>query len=114
MGAVVGGRWWEGGGRPLLSAGENRLAPPVVDIRRRHVVEPLVVPAMVVEIDEGGHGRLEPPGARVDEQVQAGLERLVKALQLALGLRVMGRAVDMAESAGPPVGPKTPRHVDRA
>src|SRR5260370_25362781 len=100
MGAVARARSCEGCGLPLLSAGENRLAPPVVDIRRRHVVEPLVVPAMVVEIDEGGHGRLEPPGARVDQQVQAGPERLVKALQLALGLPVLARPVDMAGGAG--------------
>src|SRR5260370_35752701 len=108
MGAVARARSCEGCGLPLLSAGENRLAPPVVDIRRRHVVEPLVVPAMVVEIDEGGHGRLEPPGARVDEQVQAGPERLVKALPLALGLRAGGRAVDMAGGRGRAGGPHTP------
>ena len=29
--------------------GEDRLAPPVADIRRGHVVEPLVIPPMSVE-----------------------------------------------------------------
>src|SRR5262249_33217417 len=57
-------------GLSLLSAGEDRLAPPVVDIGRRDVVESLVVPAMVVEVDEVRQRGVQSPRARVDEQVQ--------------------------------------------
>ena len=67
-----------------------------------------MISAVVVGVDEVRHRGVQPPGARVDEQVQSGLERLVKALQLALGLRVMGRAVDMADAEGPQVVLKTP------
>ena len=64
MGAIVRAPSCEGCRLPLLSAGENRLAPPVVDIRRRHVVEPLVIPTAVLEIDEVRHRGVKPPGAR--------------------------------------------------
>lgn len=90
MSAVVRAPSCEGCRLSLLSAGEDGLAPPVVDIRWRDVVEPLVIPAMVVEADERGHRGAQPARARVDEQVQPGLERLVEPLELALGLRVMG------------------------
>jgi len=76
MSPVVRAPSRERGGVPRFSAGEDRLAPPVVDIRRRDVVEPLVVPAMVVEVDEVGHRRMQPARARIDEQVQARLQRL--------------------------------------
>ncbi len=111
MGAVVRAPSCEGCRLPLLSAGEDRRAPPVVDIRRRDVVEPLVIPAMVVEVDERGHRGLEPPGTRVHEQVEPRLQRLVNPLELALGLRVMGRAVDVTDAEGTQVVLKRPGQV---
>jgi hypothetical protein len=112
MGAIVRAPSREGCGLPLRSAGEDGLAPPVVDIRRRDVVEPLVVP--VLEIDEGGQRGVQPPGACTDEQVQPGLERLVKTRELALGLRVMRRAVDMPDAEPAEVVFKRLRQVARA
>ncbi len=51
MGAVVRAPSGERRGLSLLSAGENRLAPPVVDIRRRHMADPFVIAPVVIELD---------------------------------------------------------------
>src|SRR2546426_9223010 len=73
---------------------------PYTTLFRSQVFEPLVIPAMVVEVDEGGHRGAEPPRTRIDEQIQPGFERLVKPLELAAGLRVMGGAVDVPNAEG--------------
>jgi len=59
---------------------------------------------MVVEVDDGGQRRVQPPGAGGDEWAQSGLERLVNALELSLGLRVMGHAVDVPDAEGAQIG----------
>ena len=79
-----------------------------LDVAGVRVVTTADLLALTLRVDEVCHRGVQPPGARVDEQVQSGLERLVKALQLALGLRVMGRAVDMADAKGPQVVLKRP------
>jgi len=51
------------------------------------------------------HRGVQPPRARTNGQVQPDLQCLVKALQLALRLRVIGRAVDMADAEDPQFNP---------
>jgi hypothetical protein len=56
----------------------------MVHIGRRQMPDPLLVPLVVVEANEVGHRRPENLGARVDQQIESRLERLVEALELPL------------------------------
>ena len=80
---------------------KDRLSPAVIDIGRCPMPDPLVVPLVVVEADEVGHGRPEDLRAPIDEQVPPRLERLVEGLDLAVGLRMMRSAVDVANLQDP-------------
>jgi hypothetical protein len=72
----------------------------MVHIRRRDVADPLVVALVVLEADEVRHRRPEDLGARVDQQIESRLERLVEALERAVGLGMVGRAVDVPDPQG--------------
>ena len=74
---------------------EDGLAAPEVDVSRSEIVEALVIAAMVVVLDEGGDLALEIAGQVVVFKQDAILERLMKALDLALGLWMIGGAADV-------------------
>jgi hypothetical protein len=76
----------------LLPPLQDFFPPPVVDVGRRHVADALVITPVVLVVDEVGHRPLQFSRALVDQQVQPGFDRLVEALQLAVGLRVVGRS----------------------
>jgi hypothetical protein len=65
---------------------EDGLAAPEVDVSRSEFVEALVIAVMVVVLDEGGDLELEIAGQVVVFKQDAILERLMPALDLALGL----------------------------
>ena len=66
---------------------ENGLGAADVDVGGREVAEALVASAVVAMLDEGGDGVLEGAGKEVVLEQEAVLERLVPALDLALGAR---------------------------
>ena len=74
------------------------MAAPEVDVGRGEVGDGLVVSQVVVVGDEGGDLGFEIAGQIVVLQQDAVLERLMPALDLALGLRVEGRAADMTHA----------------
>src|ERR1035441_6900148 len=69
---------------------------------------------MVVIVDEVLHGMAQLVRAGVDQQVYAGFQRLVEALDFAVGLRMMRRAVDVADCEHTQILLEDPRHVPRA
>src|SRR5262252_4298481 len=77
---------------------QDSLAAPEVDVGRGEVGDSLVVSQVVVVGDEGGDLGFEIAGQIVVLQQDAVLERLMPALDLALGLRVEGRAADMTHA----------------
>ena len=88
--------------RPLLQDG---LAADEVDVGGSEVAQALVSPSVVVMLDEGGNPRLQFAGQVGVFEQDAVLERLVPALDLALRLRMAGRAADMGHApAAEPVG----------
>ena len=78
-----------------FSLQQDGLAAPEVDVGRREIVEALVIAAMIVVLDEGCDLGLEIAREEVVFQQDAVLQRLVPALDLALGLRMAGRTVDV-------------------
>ena len=72
--------------------GKDGFAATKVDVGRCQIADALVVATMVVVIDEGGDGSLEFPFEEVVFQQDAVFQGLVPALDLALGLRMIGRA----------------------
>ena len=91
-----------------LAFGEDLGGASEVDVRRRHVVEALVVMGMVTVAGEGCELPFEFAGQVVVVQRDAVLERLVPALDLALGLRVIARTAHMAQALlGEPFGQRT-------
>src|SRR4051812_21553982 len=74
---------------------QDRLPTTEVDVRRREIVEALVSARVVVVLDKGTDLRLQVAGQIVVLQQDAVLERLMPALDLALGLRMAGRAADV-------------------
>jgi len=78
---------------------ENGLPAVVVDIGRRDVADPFVVPLVVVEANKIRHRRSEEVRTRVDQQIDPGLEGFVEALELAIGLRVMPMIMSKKGSA---------------
>jgi hypothetical protein len=75
---------------------QDGLAAPEVDVGRGEVGDGLVVSQVVVVGDEGGDLGLEIAGKIVVLQQDPVLERLVPALDLALGLGMEGSTADMA------------------
>ena len=76
---------------------EDGLGPPEVDVSRSEIVEALVIAGMVVMLDEGGDLAFEIAGQVVVLKQDSVLERLMPALDLALGLRMIRRAADMLD-----------------
>ncbi|SFK87963.1 hypothetical protein SAMN05444581_1387 [Methylocapsa palsarum] len=74
---------------------ENALGAPEVDVSRREIAEALVIAGMIVMLDEGGDLLFEIAWQVVMFKQDAILERLMPAFDLALCLRVVGRAPDM-------------------
>src|SRR5271156_785235 len=71
---------------------EDGLSAPEVDVSRGKIVEALVIPGMVVVRHEGGDLAFEIAGQVVVLKQDAVLERLMPALDFALGLRMEGRS----------------------
>ena len=76
---------------------QDGLAAAEVDIGRGQVAQALMVAVMVVVGDEGLDLGLERAGQVVVLEQDAVLQGLVPALDLALGLRMAGRAADMVD-----------------
>ena len=74
---------------------ENGGGAAVVDVGRRQVSKAFMVAAVIVALDESPDAGLEIAGQIVVLQQDAVLQRLVPALDLALGLRMMRRAADV-------------------
>ena len=77
---------------------QDVLSAPEVDVGRGEVGDGLVLSQVVVVGDEGGDLGFEIAGQIVVLQQDAVLERLMPALDLALGLRLEGRAADMTHA----------------
>lgn len=75
-------------------------AAPEVDVGGCEIADALVVSAVVVMIDEGRDLPLEIARQEVVFEQDPVLERLVPALDLALGLRVKWCSADMAHAVG--------------
>jgi hypothetical protein len=69
------------------------VTPPEVDVGGCEIADTFVVSAMVVMIDEGHDLPLEIARQEVVFEQDAVLERLMPALDLALGLRVKWRSM---------------------
>ena len=81
-----------------LSLLQDCLAAPEVDIGRRQVVDAFVVSVMIVVADEPLDLGLEVLREEIILQQNTVLQGLVPALDLALGLRVIGCAANMIHS----------------
>ena len=79
---------------------QNGLASPEVDIGRGEIAEALVVALVIVVIDEDVDPVFEITRQEVVLEQDAVLERLMPALDLALGLRMKRSAADMAHAVG--------------
>src|ERR1700690_2372639 len=79
----------------LFAFEEDGLPPSEVDVSRGKIVEALVIAGMVVMRHEGGDLAFEIAGQVTVLKQDAVLERLMPALDLALGLRVIRGAADM-------------------
>ena len=75
--------------------GQDLCGPTVIGIRRVHVAQALMVALMIIVLDEGADPGLEVAGQEVVLQQDPVLQGLVLALDLALGLGVVGRAADV-------------------
>ena len=75
------------------------MAASAVDVSRREIVQALVIAPMIIVLDEASDMSSEIAGQIVVLQQNAVLERLTPALDLALGLGMMGRATNMSHSA---------------
>ena len=71
---------------------EDGLSAPEVDVSRSEIAEALVIAGMVVVLDEGRDLAFEIAGLVVVLEQDAVLERLMPALDLALGLRMERRS----------------------
>src|SRR6516162_11122937 len=76
---------------------EDGRGPSEVDIGRCAIAQALVIAGMVVVVDEGGDLAFEIAGQVIVLEQDAVLERLMPALDFALGLRMVGRAADMLD-----------------
>ena len=78
---------------------QDSLTASEVDIGRREIAQAFVVAVAIVVIDEGVDLVLQIVGQIIVLQKDAVLQGLMPALDLALGLRMVGRAKDMADVA---------------
>jgi len=78
-----------------VSFGQYIKSPAEVGIRRGHIAEALVITVKVVAFDEGADLSLKVTGQEVVFKQYPVLQGLVPALDLALGLRVIGRTADV-------------------
>ena len=78
---------------------QDGLGTSEVDVSRCEIGQALMIAAMVVVIDEGVDPGLEVAGQLIVLKQDAVLERLMPALDLALSLRVVGRAADVTHIA---------------
>jgi hypothetical protein len=76
---------------------EDGLSASEVDVSRSEIAEALVIAGMVVVLDEGRDLAFEIAGQVVMLEQDAVLERLMSALDLALGLRRERRSADMLD-----------------
>ena len=76
---------------------EDRLSAPEVDVSRSEIVEALVIAGMVVVRHEGGDLAFEIAGQIVVLKQDAVFERLMPALDFALGLRMVRRSADVLD-----------------
>ena len=74
---------------------EDGLGSSEVDVGRREIAQALVIAGMVVMSHEGGDLTFEIAGQVIVLEQDAVLERLMPALDLALGLRVIRGAADV-------------------
>jgi hypothetical protein len=82
----------------LLARLEDGLAAAEVDVGGGQVAEALVVAAVIVVVDEGGDGGLELARQEVGLEQDTVLQGLVPALDLALGLGMVGGAADVGDA----------------
>lgn len=82
-----------------FSLQQDGLASAEVDVGGCEIVEALVVSPMIITVDEGCDLGFEIARQEVVLQQDAVLERLVPALDLALGLRVARRAAGVIDVA---------------
>ena len=90
------------------------MAAPEVDVGRGQIAETLVISAMIVMIDEGCDLGLKVLREVIIFQQNAVLERLVPALDLALGLRMTRRTTDVLDISSPQPFCQIARDVTRA
>ena len=81
-----------------ISLFQDGLAPSEVDIGRGQILDALVIAVVVVVIDEGFNAGLKISGEEVVIQQDAVLQGLVPSFNLALGLRMIRCAPDMAHA----------------
>ena len=79
----------------MFSFDQNGLAPPEVDVGGRQVGDALVIAPVIVVGDEGLDLGFEIARQVVVLEQDAVLERLMPALDLSLGHRMIRRAADM-------------------
>ena len=96
--AVLQAPMFDGLSFDLGALGEDGGTVSEVDIGRGQVVEALVVPAVIIVADERLDLRLEVAGQIVVFQQDAVFEGLVLALDLSLGLRMVGCPADMGHA----------------
>ena len=80
-----------------LALEQDGLCSTEVDIGGCEIVQALVVPMLVVMLDEGVDLRFELTGKVVVLEQDAVLERLMPALDLALGLRMTRRSPEVPD-----------------
>ena len=80
-----------------FSLQQDGLAAPEVNVGGGKIVEALVVAPMVVVLDEGGDLGFEIARQEVVFEQDAVLQRLMPALDLALGLGMAGGAMDLVD-----------------
>ena len=81
---------------PFPFAQDFRSAPKV-DVGGREIAQALMIAAMIVVLDKGADLRLELARKIIVFEENAVLERLMPTLDLALRLRMQGRAADMLD-----------------
>ncbi len=97
--AVLQASMFDGLSLDPFALADDGLGPAEVGVSRRHVVEALVVAAVVVVLDERFDLAFEITGQELVFQEDAVLQGLVPALDLALGLRVERGATHMAHGS---------------
>ena len=114
FGVVVQAALFDGVSFDPFAFEQDGLAASEVDVGRSEIVEALVVSPMIVMLDESRDLGFEVFLEEVVFQQDAVLQRLVPALDLALGLRMTRRAVDLLNGTFFQPFPEIGRDVTRA